>query len=97
VQSVADDVWLVGIATYADLPLDQMTALAEATGSMADLDGDDVPDPLVFQVLETGGFADAIADAVDAIRATAGITSTFASVALEVRSDPLSIVSTVSP
>jgi hypothetical protein len=96
-SAVSDDVWLVGISTYSDLPFDQMTTLAEATGSMADLDGDDVPDPLVFGVWETSGFTDAIVDAVDAIRATAGITSTFASVALEVRSDPLGIVSTVSP
>ena len=98
-----DDTWLVGIA-LASLPVDQMTSLAAATGSMADLDGDDVADPLVFEIPWTDDWdefrdaiSDAITDAIDAIRATAGISATFANVSLEVRSDPLAIVSGISP
>jgi hypothetical protein len=94
--AVPDDVWLVGIG-YSSLPLDQMKNVAEATGSMADLDGDDVADALVFEVYGTDELTDAIAAAVEAIRTTAGISATFASVSLEVRSDPLGIVSSISP
>lgn len=96
-SSVSDDTWLVGIALYSDLPVEQMTGLAEATGSMADLDGDDIPDPLVLGVWDPTAIADTVAEAIDAIQATAGITDTFAGVTLEVRSDPLGIVGGISP
>ncbi len=82
---VDDDVWLVGIGTYSALPIDQMKSIAEATGSMADLDGDDVADPLVFEIYATDEITSAISDAIDAIRAAAGIAPSFATVTLEVR------------
>ena len=101
--ATSDDTWLVGIA-LTSLPIDQMTSLATATGSMADLDGDDVIDPLVFEIPWTDDWdefrdaiTDSITDAITAIRATAGIAATFASVSIEVRSDPLGIVSGISP
>jgi hypothetical protein len=97
--ALASDVYLVGIASQSTLPLDQMRALADATGSLADLDGDGAADdPLVYQ---TNGaddeVRDAILDALDAIRADSALREVFASVTLELRDDPLGIVLGITP
>ena len=96
--AIDDGVYLVGIATTG-LPVEQMLALADASGSAADLDGDGaVDDPLVYEVGPTAtDVRDAVLDALDAIKAQAGLLDVYASVTLEVRDDPLGIVSAVSP
>jgi hypothetical protein len=96
---LASGVYLVGIASESTLPVDQMLELADATGSVADLDGDGVADdPLVYQ---TNGknteVSDAILDALDAIRAETALRDVYESVTLEVRDDPLGIVSGIAP
>jgi hypothetical protein len=76
-----------------------MRELADATGSVADLDGDGaVDDPLVYGWFGTDAeFGEAIIDAVDAIRPQTALRDVYASVTLEVRDDPLGIVAGISP
>ncbi len=92
------NVWLVGISTGI-LAVPQMEDLAEATSSIADLDGDGASDDLlVYQAAPTPEeFRDAILGAIDAIRVEAGLLDVYERVSLEVRDDPLAIVSTVLP
>ncbi len=91
-------VYLVGVSLGGTLPVEQMTELAEATGSVADLDGDGVDDPLVYQTDEsTDEVSAAIIDAVDAVEAKAGVRDVYDSVTLEVRDDPLGIVGGITP
>jgi hypothetical protein len=98
-SALASGVYLVGIASQSTLPVDQMLELGDATGSVADLDGDGAADdPLVYQTNgSTTDVRDAILDALDAIRAETALRDVFASVTLEVRDDPLGIVFGTSP
>ena len=97
--ALASDVYLVGIALGTTLPVKQMLALADATASVADLDGDGAADdPLVYHWDGTAAELGAtILDAVEAIRAETGLRDVYASVTLEVRDDPLGIVTNISP
>jgi hypothetical protein len=97
-SAIDRNVYLVGVAN-SDNPLTQMDDVAAATGSVADVDGDgEVDDELVFRVgVVEGDIRDAILDAVHAISAANGLLDVYASVSLEVREDPLGIVSSVSP
>ena len=65
--------YLVGLAMYSSQPLEQMLALADATGSVADLDGDGAADdPLVYSSdASTTDVRDTILDALDAIQRSA--------------------------
>ena len=97
--ALASDVYLVGFAWQSSLPLEQMKALADATGSVADLDGDGLDDPLVYQTygLTAAEVRDLILDAVAAVKLEAGLRDVYESVTLEVRDDPLGIVSAITP
>ena len=97
--ALASGVYLVGLSTNSKLPLEQMLTLADATGSVADLDGDGAADdPLVYwSDASTTDVRDTILGALDAIRAETALRDVFASVSLEVRDDPLGIVSGITP
>jgi hypothetical protein len=97
--ALASGVYLVGISLGSTLPVEQMLALAEATGSVADLDGDgDADDPLVYQWLGTKAELGAdLLEAVEAVKVKAGIRDVYESVTLEVRDDPLGIVLISTP
>jgi hypothetical protein len=97
--ALASDVYLVGLAWNSSLPLEQMRALADATGSVADVDGDgDADDALVYSSeYTTTGDRDAILDALEAVLPETALRDVFGSVTLEVRDDPLGIVAGVSP
>jgi hypothetical protein len=58
---------LIAVGTNP-IPIPQMTALANATGSLADLDGDGIPDPLVFQ----SGAGSTVTNVIAGIEAIAG-------------------------
>jgi hypothetical protein len=69
VVSAVDDISgvLIGVGTNG-IPIPQMTALANATGSLADIDGNGTPDPLVFQ----DGAQNTVAAIIDGVSAIAG-------------------------
>jgi hypothetical protein len=92
------NVWLVGVGTSA-LPVPQMEDLADATGAFADLDSDGSADErLVYEILPgTDTFRDSVLSALDGIRHQVGLPDVYASVRLEVRDDPLGIVSSMGP
>ena len=97
--ALASGVYLVGLSMGGTLPLEQMLALADATGSVADLDGDGAADdPLVYwSDASTTDVRDTILDALDAIRAETALRDVYASVTLEVRDDPLGIAFGIAP
>lgn len=99
VVDAADDLgaWLVGIATNST-PVSQMTDLAEATGSLADTDGDGhADDPLVYSLSSTTTMNARIVDALEAIAATGAVTSTLDLVAAAAAVDSRGLVSGISP
>ena len=58
---------LIGVGTNS-IPIPQMTSLANATGSLADLDGNGTPDPLVF----TASAGNTVSNVIDGVEAIAG-------------------------
>ena len=81
---------LIGVGTTAD-PIGQMTNLANATGSLADLDGNGTPDPLVFQ----GSSSATVTFVIDGIEALSN-GGQF-DLTLEVVDDPYDFVTEISP
>ncbi len=91
-------VYLVGISLGGSLAVEQMAALADATDSVADLDGDGIDDPLVYPMAgATDEVGAAIIDGVEAVEAKAGVRDVYDSVELDVRGDPLGIVGNITP
>jgi hypothetical protein len=97
--ALASGVYLIGIGDGSTLALEQMRALADATGSLADVDGDgEADDPLAyFWWGTTAEMGETIVDAVDALRSQTGLRDVFTSVSLELRNDPLGIVEGIFP
>ncbi len=93
------DVTLIGVSPYPGYGFAQMVDLAERTGSLVDGDGDGNDEqPLVLQFEEGETmFGEAILDSLDLVLADEGLFDDYASVSLEAREDPLSIVSWVAP
>jgi hypothetical protein len=90
--------YIVGMSFYPYLGTTQMEALAEASGSMADLDGDKKPDPLVFESTDVWKpEAEMLDDMVTALEAIKSIAPPVGVVTLEVRDDPHGLVELVSP
>ncbi len=58
---------LIGVGTNS-IPIPQMTDLANLTGSVADIDGNGTPDPLVFQA----GAGSTVTNVIDGVEAIAG-------------------------
>ena len=73
-------------------PQNQMTAVAEATGTYADFDGDGVDEPAVIR-WNSGDLTEAVADAIEATVESA----IFDEVRLEKGYDPNGFVSSISP
>ena len=81
---------IIGIGTDAT-PVPQMTDLAAATGSLADLDGDGTPDPLVFE----GVSSTVVTSVIAGIEAIAN-NGTF-DLTLEVYDAPYNFVTDIQP
>jgi hypothetical protein len=81
---------LIGVGTNGT-PIPQMTSLANATGSLADTNGDGVPEPLVFQGT-SGASADFVLDGIEAIAGSSQFDLT-----LEVDDSPHDFVLSVEP
>ncbi|MCP4873185.1 MAG: hypothetical protein GY898_31205 [Proteobacteria bacterium] len=81
---------LIGVGTTSD-PIGQMNNLANATGSLADLDGNGSPDPLVFQ----GSSSATVTFVIDGIEALSN-GGQF-DLTLEVVDDPYDFVTEISP
>ena len=81
---------LIGIGTTGD-PIGQMTGLATATGSLADIDGNGTPDPLVFQGTSSATVTFVI-DGIEALSNGGQFDLT-----LEVDDDPLDFVTQIVP
>jgi len=81
---------LIAVGTNGT-PIPQMTSLANATNSTADLNGDGSPEPLVFQGTSSGS-ASFVLDGIEAIAGG----STF-DLTLEVDDEPHNFVSSIDP
>ena len=93
------NVWLVAIASGTTVATPYMEDLAQESGSAADVNSDGRDDLLVYEVIpadpETFGYA--VLHALDGIRVASGLLDVYESMSVEVRDDPLEIVSAVSP
>ena len=98
-DALALGAWLVGVhvGTYTTTPYTQMVDLAQRTASLADLDGDGVPDELAFGSTSISTLNTTIASAVTAIDAEVVAALTFDEVWLEVADDPYGMVASISP
>jgi hypothetical protein len=92
-------VWLVAIESGTTATIPDMEDLADETGSAADVDSDGTDELLVYDMIppDPDTFRDAVLDALDAIRIASGLPDAYQSLSVEVRDDPLGIVSAVSP
>ncbi len=81
---------LIGVGTTGD-PILQMNNLANATSSLADLDGNGSPEPLVFQGT-SGATVDFVIDGIEALSNSGQFDLT-----LEVDDDPYDFVTGISP
>ena len=81
---------LIGVGTNGT-PIPQMTSLATATGSLADTNGDGVPEPLVFQGT-SGASADFVLDGIEAIAGSSQFDLT-----LDVDDSPHDFVVSIEP
>ena len=92
-------VWLVAIGSGTTATMPQMEDLADETGSAADVDSDGADELLVYDAIPStpDTFRYAVLDAIDAIRVASGVPHAYQSMSVEVRDDPLGIVSAVSP
>lgn len=81
---------LIGVGTNGD-PIPQMNNLANQTGSLADIDGNGSPEPLVFQGT-SGATVDFVIDGISALANTGTFDLT-----LVVDDDPYDFVTGISP
>ena len=81
---------LIGAGTNS-IPISQMTNLANLTGSVADINGDGAPEPLVFQ----GTSGTTVTNVIAGIEALAN-SGTF-DLSLEVADDPYDFVTDINP
>jgi hypothetical protein len=85
----------IGMTTMTEAPLAQMNDLADATASLADLDGDgDADDRLVASILPVGAL---VGDPLTDLYRLAVVDRTFAEVTFEVASDPGGVVLGFAP
>ncbi len=89
--------WLVGMSVGGSTPVTQMRDLARAAGSLADLNGDGVDDPLVYTVSDIDTLNDTIVGAVEAIVGGGGGGGTVGLITAAATSDPASLVSGIGP
>ena len=92
VQSAVNNISgkLIGVGTTAD-PIIQMNNLANSTGSVADIDGNGSPEPLVFQGT-SGATVDFVIDGITALSNSGTFDLT-----LEVDDSPYDFVTSISP